>query len=208
MNSKVYPLVLVFTFFLSLLTSCATSPPLPPPDQREPLRILLQDSGRVDAAPAAEGLLSRFRPFYVQHVDRMLSFERGLAKGRKGVPVLQLNLQSAPGEKIFGTSEATGIGFYLSGYIHLAERGEYRFQTLSNDGVEIVVGQQVVISDPTIHADRLSTISIVNVPAAGWYPLAVRYFQKRGSASLKLFWQLPGSTGLDVVPQASYRHNP
>jgi hypothetical protein len=43
---------------------------------------------------------------------------------------------------------------------------------------------------------------------AGWTPIRLRYFQRKGTATLKLYWQPPGSEAFAVIPASAYAHGP
>jgi hypothetical protein len=72
----------------------------------------------------------------------------------------------------------------------------------------VFVDKLRVLDDPTAHPDRMTPTVAVKVPADGWYPLTVQYFQRRGGATLELFWQPPGAAGLSIVPPEALAHVP
>ena len=75
----------------------------------------------------------------------------------------------------------------MKGYLNLTEPGIYEFQALSNDGIVLRMSGQTVLSDPAQHSDNLSNIGRVTVLTAGWYPIIVEYFQRKGTAALSFF---------------------
>jgi hypothetical protein len=64
----------------------------------------------------------------------------------------------------------------------------------------------VVLEDPDVHADRYSEPATVTVPAAGWYKLAITYFQKKYSSALQLSWKPPGGGDFALIPAEAYAH--
>lgn len=124
-----------------------------------------------------------------------------------GKPVLELNHQFGK-EQVFGSRTNRGVAMRLTGYLYFKEIGEYQLQALSNDGVSVAIDEKLVISDPEQHSDRLSNVGHVSIEAAGYYPLRVEYFQRKGTAALKLFWKAPGSDDFLPIPQNVYVHLP
>jgi hypothetical protein len=77
---------------------------------------------------------------------------------------------------------------------------------MSNDGVEIRVAGNRVAYDPTVHGDRSTDPIDLQVNAPGWYPIQVRYYQRKGTATLIFKWHVPGSDGFTAVPPTAYGH--
>jgi hypothetical protein len=100
------------------------------------------------------------------------------------------------------------IGMCLTGLIHLEQAGQYALQALSNDGIQVYIDGQRVIDDGKWqnHGYRLSHEAIVDVATAGWYPLAVEYFQFKGTSTSKLMWRNPGSREYAPIPPEVYEH--
>lgn len=124
-----------------------------------------------------------------------------------GKPITHLNHQFGKDE-VFESGETRGIGMRMKGYLNLTEPGIYEFQALSNDGVILRMSGQTVLSDPMQHSDNLSNIGKVTVTTPGWYPITVEYFQRKGTAALKLFWKTPDSSEFFPVPEKTYAHIP
>ena len=96
----------------------------------------------------------------------------------------------------------------MQGFINFSEPGTYGLQFLSNDGVELFIGEELTISDPKQHSDQLSEKAIVSISKAGWYPVRIDYFQRKGTAALKFFWATPGITQMQPLPASVYAHQP
>lgn len=155
--------------------------------------------------PTAEGLSPGLRVEYAHayfnHIDEMGGWERTVP----GTPVLQLATKADPGP-VLTSKESEGVGAMMSGYLHLAQAGTYRFKVNSNDGVRIRLGDKLLYEDPFRHAARMSDDLVLEVPQAGWYPLKVTFYQAKGDWTLELFWQPPDGKELAHVPAAAFAH--
>ncbi len=102
-----------------------------------------------------------------------------------------------------------GVGAIIEGLINFPVAGVYSMAMQSNDGVELAIGGETILSDPTVHADRFSGLVTVEIDRPGWYPLDLLYFEKRNTSTLELYWLLPGEEGgLDFVPPSAFAHRP
>ncbi len=135
----------------------------------------------------------------------MESDEVMLGYGRQGPPVALLNHQFNKTE-VFASGEKKGVGVFFSGYLKMDTPGTYRFQAMSNDGIRVIVHQTRVVYDPRFHSDRLSETGEVAIADPKWYPITVKYFQRKGTARLELFWQPPGAEAFVIIPAAAYGH--
>ena len=126
---------------------------------------------------------------------------------KEGKPVTQLNHQFGS-DIVFDSGTNRGVAVRMKGYINFGQEGEYQLQALSNDGVIVKIGDTAVISDPEQHSDRLSNVGHVTIDQPGYYPAVVEYFQRKGTASLKLFWKTPGSSQFVAIPANAYAHLP
>ena len=96
----------------------------------------------------------------------------------------------------------------MDGFIKLSHTGEYWFKALANDGIRVFVSEQLVVDDPEWHeyGDRYSSPLNMILSEPGWYPLRVRYFQRKGTAALKLYWKRPGDKEFAIIPEEAYAH--
>ena len=133
----------------------------------------------------------------------------GLAKllGKPGKPITSVNHQFHDGP-VFDSGESRGVGMRMTGMIHLPETGSYTFRVLSNDGILFYLSDQLIIEDPDVHSDRWSIPAVVSVQQAGWYPLRVEYFQRKGTAALRFYWRTPGMQTFTPIPAQAYAHLP
>lgn len=169
--------------------------------------VLVRDPLSLSESPE-QGLGVHYYYEFYRHIDHMPSDDSMLAKGTAGQAIPFLNHHFIDEENVFGSSEAKGVGMLLTGYLKMTEPGEYRFQAMSNDGVRVTVGGQVVILDPTVHSDSLSKVGNFVVDSPSWHPLSVKYFQRKGTARLELYWQPPGAAEFEIIPAAAYGHLP
>lgn len=145
--------------------------------------------------------------FFERHLDAIPDSTTSKYQLVKGKPIPELNHQFGK-EEVFDSGTNRGVAMRMAGYLHLSESGDYQFQALSNDGVRVVLAGQTIISDPEQHSDRLSNIGYVALDHPGYYPVIIEYFQRKGTAALKLFWKTPQSDDFVPIPQNVYAHLP
>jgi len=154
------------------------------------------------------GLIPRyFAKFFERNIGKLPDDANTKLKSWVGEPILQLDHQFGKGE-VFGSWTSRGIGIRMRGVLYFPAQGSYSFQALSNDGVRMYLGDRVVVNDPMQHADQLSEESIVYIKEPGWYPLKIEYFQRKGTAALKLYWKTPEQNTMEIVPASAYGHIP
>ncbi len=189
--------IFLFTLMVCCLAGCAKQPLL---------RQQLSAPAAVIPAELAPGLSVIYLDKFYRRTGQMPTLAEAKTKGRPGKPLFQLNHQFAHEGLVFDSGAQKGVGMVLAGYIYLGESGEYRFQALANDGIEFSLEGKLIFEDPAVHSDRLSPEGTVDVVAPGWYPILIRYFQRKGTATLKLYWQPPGATEFSIIPAEIYAH--
>lgn len=137
---------------------------------------------------------------YVSEVDGMAAH----SSGKVGDPIARLDMRTT-GE-VFGSHATEGVGLEINGLIRFPSAGAWKLVVLSNDGVRVTVADKVVLEDPDVHSDRYSDPATVTVPAAGWYKLAIAYFQRHASSALQLSWKPPGGSDFALIPADAYAH--
>ena len=142
-----------------------------------------------------------------RHINQMPQGEKIAKKGKPGPPVLQLNHRFKKG-KVFDSGENRGVGMVMSGFFHLEQPGQYAFQARSNDGFELYINDNLLISDPDVHGDKLSDIGQLTAAKGGWFPVVIKYYQRKGTATIELYWQPPGAASFVIVPSQVYAHQP
>lgn len=187
-------LTMLFLFFVPLI-SCSSM-------EQVPVRPVTQTLS-LDTA-VEPGLPVYFRYSFYRHIDRMPTDESMIAEGKPGQPVAFLDHRFQ--ESVFDSKAEKGVGVFLKGYLKMDAPGTYRFKAVSNDGIRVIVNGEVVVLDPTVHSDRFSDIGQVKINTPGWYPLTVKYFQRKGTARLELYWQPPEVADFEIIPAAAYGH--
>jgi hypothetical protein len=163
----------------------------------------------VDEKALEPGLAVLYREKWFKDVDEMTDRESDLEDWRPGKPILYIDSQFGSGE-VFGSGLTRKVGVRMTGFLHLEKPGLWEFKAYSNDGIRVILNGQTVVNDPLLHygGDRFSSPRAATVNKAGWYPLLVKYFQKKGTAALTLYWKAPGAEDFSVIPAEAYAHLP
>jgi hypothetical protein len=143
--------------------------------------------------------------FFERDVRLLPKTESSQFRSFRGKPVEQLNHQFGK-DKVFDSGTNRGVGMRLNGYLNFPDPGVYEMQALSNDGIVMSISGNVALSDPEQHSDRLSNIAHISIDQPGWYQVDIDYFQRKGTAALKLLWKVPGAKTFVPVPKQTYAH--
>lgn len=173
--------------------------------------LLLGGGARAEMLGSAEGLQPGLAVCYIngmiRHIDEMEGWEDQV-KCRPGPPLLTVDSKVGDG-KVLTSRFSDGVMARITGYIHFAETGDYAFSFASNDGVRLEIDGQMIVEDPDVHSDRFSDIGFFSVKTAGWYPITIRYFERKNTSTLRFFWQPPGQEGtMPTVPADALAHEP
>lgn len=84
------------------------------------------------------------------------------------------------------------FGLVFKGYIKVPARGIYTFSTVSNDGSQLFIGDELVVDNDGPHADRERAGQIAL--ELGHHPIRVEYFQAGNAKSLEVSIEGPGMT--------------
>lgn len=172
--------------------------------QAETFSGLKPASPQPDEANLKPGLAVKY---YGVKVDSIKELEEnmGYMDGKPGTPIPMLNYQVGQGNVLTSNSNDM-VGAIITGYIKMAEPGRYVFMVHSNDGVWIAIGDKLIYEDPDVHADRFSDEIVVEISEPGWYPIHIKYFEKKNTSTLELYWEAPGFGELDYVPAEVFSH--
>ena len=173
----------------------------------EPLRAQSLNPANRHADPAAlkAGLAVCYIGEFVRHIDQMIEWE-GYRTCKEGPPIEKLDYRVGQGNVLTSESD-NGVMAKITGYIHLDKPGFYAFGFESNDGVRLEIDGSQILEDPDVHADRFSDIGGLEVKEPGWYPILIRYFERKNTSTLRFFWQPPGSDGtMPLVPAEALAH--
>lgn len=169
-----------------------------------PVVTLAPSSPPPDASALKDGLAVHYYYGRFVHVDRLVDW-MGADQGEEGPSLPALDYASGAGMVL--TSQAPDlVGAHITGFIELPRAGTYTFQVTSNDGVRIKLGGVELYEDPGVHQDETSPPLPVAVAAPGWYPLDLLYFEKKGTASLRLAWRDRADGAFEPVPPSAFRH--
>ena len=219
-NLRARPVSLVLSAILLVMLTALTAtaqdaPPDiscadPPADRVQPkndtVRVadLTPVKPQPDQAVLKPGLTVRY--FYKKTRSlKTIPSESSAEKGKAGPPILIIDHQFGR-QEVFDSGVNRLVMLRMKGVLHLPETGTYGFRALSNDGVRVYLGGQLIISDPRWHSDRCSHPAEVKIDQPGWYEFTLEYFQRKGTAALRLYWQPPGTETLSIVPAEAYAH--
>lgn len=193
--------IIQITVFLGLLilSGCASS---------------LPNAQQSSASTSGQGISSAPQPglsvVYIfqkyRSVDQIPTGRDALRMGRVGAPVTLLNHQSGKEDQVFASGRSQGVGMVMEGFLNLDKVGIYRWQALANDGIRMLIDHKLIFEDPKVHADRLTPIGTNEVVQPGRHSVQIIYFQRKGTAALKLYWQPPGADQFSLVPAEVYWH--
>jgi hypothetical protein len=179
---------------------------------------LLAGSGLLTWAPALQaqtsagasaerkpGLAVCYLYKLVRHVDEIETWAKSLPCEPGAVLA---NLDFYGGSGVVLTSKADdGVLARISGFVHLDKPGAYKFAFESNDGVRLKIDGKMIVEDPGVHDDQFSDLGTMEVTTPGWYPIAVDFFERRVTWTLRRLWRPPGVDGdLAPVPAAALAH--
>jgi hypothetical protein len=192
----------VLIFLLALASGCAVKGGGDPTPEAATPPV-------IDTKALKPGLAVLYRQSRYQHVDEMSDRKRDLKNWRPGKPIAYIDHQFGSGF-VFGSGLSSKVGVRMTGFIHLAKAGQWEFKAYANDGIRVTVGNTVVVNDPSVHfgGDRFSNPKFHTVEEAGWYPVLIKYFQKKGTAALSLYWKAPDASDFSVIPAEAYAHLP
>lgn len=151
------------------------------------------------------GLSVVYIPEKFRHVKEMPSMEHMSKYAYPGPPILKIDHRFGYG-KVFDSGRSEGVGMIMSGYFHLKDPGVYRFQANTNDGFRLYIGNDLIVNDPGVHPDKLSDPGEIEAVKGGWYPVEIKYFQRKETATIELYWQPPEAEAFTIIPAEVYAH--
>ena len=158
----------------------------------------------VAPQPASDKLNPGLAVIYFHNMFKKLDEVGKIGKGKAGVPILVLDHKTLDGN-VLTDNLSMGVGAKITGLIKFDKPGKYVLQMNSNDGARVTIAGKKILEDDGIHADEMSTPTELTITEAGWYELAVDYFQRKGSSALQLFWAVDGGAQA-IVPASQYAH--
>ena len=85
-----------------------------------------------------------------------------------------------------------------TGFMKPEHSGTYSIHTVTDDGVRLWVGDELLIDDWNPHPPKENSAN-VNLQAEGYYPIKMEFFEGGGGAMARLLWTPPGGNK-NVIP--------
>lgn len=162
-------------------------------------------ANRADPGKLQPGLSVCYIYALVRHINEIPGWESSKTC-EEGPPLPKLDYKVGQ-ESVLTSDASDGVLAKITGYIHFPAPGFYGFAFESNDGVRLEIDGHLVVEDPDVHGDRFSDIGGLEVAEPGWYPLLIRYFERKNTSTLKFYWQPPGVEGtMPIVPAEALAH--
>ncbi len=95
---------------------------------------------------------------------------------------------------------ADGFSVRWTGTVTVPSNGNYRFRTISDDGVRLWVGGTLRINNWTDHGPTTDTSASINLSAGQRVSITLEYYESTGGAVMQLQWRTPGSSIYVAVP--------
>ena len=103
--------------------------------------------------------------------------------------------------------QTVNYGFLWQGYIKIPTTGTYTFETNSDDGSKLYIGQYsnsatAVVNNDGLHGAQSKTGNITL--NAGIYPIAITFFQQGGGASMQVYWKNNVGLARQLIPDNAF----
>ena len=155
--------------------------------------------------PLEPGLSVVYYNKKIRHIGSMPDPETMKKKGFRGEPIVLIAHRFGEGE-VFGSGASRGICVQMTGFLEFDKPGSYQLKANSNDGIRIYLDRKKILDDPDVHSDRFTPPASLEISKTGRYPLLLRYFQRKGTATLELYWKEPGADQFTIIPGTAYSH--
>lgn len=166
--------------------------------RRSPVREAVFERAEPRAASGRpEGLLPGLRYRYYEGAFKVLPDFSRLRPAAEGV--------ADSFEPEARARRDDGYALVFEGWIEAPQSGMYTFESRSDDGSRIYLGDEMIVDNDGSHSAR--TRSGRTVLAAGWHPFRVEYFEDYDGQSLRVRWALDASE-LEVIPANRLGHVP
>ena len=141
----------------------------------------------------------------IRHLDEMPSSKWMAEKGEPGETILIIDHQFGNGE-VFASGKSRLVCVQMQGYLNFEKSGRYLIKANSNDGIRFFLDNKMILNDPDGHADRFTSETKIEIKEPGRYAILMRYFQRKGTATLEMYWKTPGADKFDIIPAMAYSH--
>jgi len=170
----------------------------------EPFTGLKPASPQPNAAELKPGLGVQYYGAKFNNLEEMDDWMK-YDDGNPGIPIPMLNYQVGAGD-VLTTKSNDFVGADIKGFIKMDKPGRYTFLVHSNDGVYLAIGDKLIYEFPTVHADAFSDELVLEISEPGWYPIHIKYFEKKNTSTLELYWEAPNGGDMDYVPADAFAH--
>jgi hypothetical protein len=151
-------------------------------------------------------------PIYIyklfKSADEIPKMDIKTTKEKVGEPILILDNNFGKNDPIFDSGVSQGLGIQMNGFLKFSKTGKYALKAKSNDGIAVLICDKKTVWHPGVHTDHFSNEVLVDIQKPGWYPIMIKYFQRIGTATIEMYWQLPGETSFSIIPAEAYSHEP
>ena len=152
------------------------------------------------------GLSVVYYPKKIRHISEMPDSKWIVKNGFHGEPIQIISHQFKNGE-VFGSGMKQEVCVQMQGYLNFEKTGMYLIKANSNDGIRVFLDNKMILDDPDVHSERFTPYAKIQIKQPGRYAILLRYFQRKGSATLEMYWKTPGSDKFDIIPATAYSHD-
>lgn len=111
---------------------------------------------------------------------------------------------TAPTVTLSPADRSDNYALLLHGFVEVPQDGSYTFSTASDDGSQLLIGNQLVVENDGLHGVRTRSGSIGL--SAGRHALKILYFQAGGGQALTVSYDGPGISGPIPIPGSTLYH--
>jgi len=154
----------------------------------------------------APGLSVVYTSNKIRHINEMPGSDWMIKNGTHGEPIRMIAHKFGSGE-VFDSGKRRQVCVQMQGYLSFKKTGTYLIKANSNDGIRVFLDNKMILDDPVVHADRFTPPAEIEIKQPGPYPIMLRYFQRKGSATLEMHWKTPASDTFDFIPESAYSHD-
>ena len=179
-------------FTAAALFACAATAAL-----AGPIKLAPADP-QPDASALAEGLAVAYG--YPADVKTLRDAEYYAKDAAAGEPLIGFDYpDTEEGDIALTSKQSIQVVAKITGFLKFDEPGVYELDFISNDGLRVHIGGEMVTEFDGRHPCENAGVVEVEAPVAGWYPLEALYFQRIGTSCLLAEWTPPGGE-LDWIP--------
>jgi hypothetical protein len=169
---------------------------------------LVPEKELSDNSTLKPGLLPIYIYKLFKSADEIPKIDIKTTKEKVGEPIIILDNNFGKNDPIFDSGVSQGLGIQMNGFLKFSNPGKYALKAKSNDGIAVLISGKKTVWHPGVHTDHFSNEVLVDIQKPGWYPLMIKYFQRTGTATIEMYWQLPGETKFSIIPAEAYSHEP